>query len=245
MDLIILENQYSVIIPLHNEAECIGETLDELIAVLPNRIAVAVGLNACTDYTKDICRTRDVTVGETDDIGYGCGCLAAVEAIRKSNISPDAYIFYAGDGANRPEDLLALIKLYESDETIRFAMGLRRFRFSDWASEFGRALPNMILGVWCKLVGGQFFHDLGPLRIIECELFEEMALRELTWGWTIEAQIRAAQLGVDIATIPVEERQRTAGEQKVSGVSTWRSLKIGAAIAAAAWRTAKTKNAPS
>jgi len=242
-----LENQYSVIIPLHNEEECIGETLDELLPALPEGVSVAVGLNACTDETVRICRTREIILGETEDIGYGHGCLAAIEAITKSHVSPDpdAYIFYAGDGANRPEDLLKLIDLYESDNATRFAMGLRRFQLGEWASEFGRALPNLILGVWCKLVGGQFFHDLGPLRIIDRKLFEEMALRELTWGWTIEAQIRAAQLGVDIATIPVEERQRTAGEQKVSGVSPWRSLKIGGAIAAAAWRTAKTKNAPS
>lgn len=240
----LLESRYAVIIPLHEEAECIGLTLDELLPALPEEVEVAAGLNGCSDNTEAECRQRGIVVGKTDEIGYGHGCMAAIGELSKLGIFPEAYIFYAGDGANRPKDLLKLIEIYENDESVNFVMGLREFRLSDWAAEFGRALPNLMLGVWCRLMGGKFLHDLGPLRLIDREIFEKMALRELTWGWTIEAQIRAAQLGVEIETIPVEERSRVAGEQKVSGVSMRRSAKIGLKIAAAAWRTAKKKNAP-
>tara|TARA_R110000850_G_scaffold169388_28_gene294704 strand:+ start:1356 stop:2081 length:726 start_codon:yes stop_codon:yes gene_type:complete len=234
-----VRHSYTVIIPLHNEAECIGQTLDELLPLLPAQVSVAVGLNGCSDTTRNECAGRKVVIGETHLTGYGHGCLAAVEATSSNGLAPDAYLFYAGDGANRPEDLLRLIQVHESEGQPPFIMGLREFQLGSWFSEFGRALPNLILGALCRALGGQFSHDLGPLRLIRRDLFERLEMQELTWGWTIEAQLRAAQLGIRIQSIPVEERPRTGGTQKVSGVSLSRSLRIGAAIGAAAIRTAK------
>jgi hypothetical protein len=47
-------------------------------------------------------------------------------------------------------------------------------------------------------------------------LFEAIAPREMTFGWTIEAQVGAAMLGASICEVPAHERRRIAGEQKVS-----------------------------
>jgi hypothetical protein len=80
------------------------------------------------------------------------------------------------------------------------------------------------------------FCDIGPLRLIESGLLRRMALRELTWGWTIEAQVIACRLGANVRTISAAERPRLAGTQKVSAVSWRQSLKIGLHIAAAGWR---------
>ena len=46
----------------------------------------------------------------------------------------------------------------------------------------------------------------------------------MTFGWTIEAQIAAARLRSAICEIPVNERRRIAGQQKVSGVTWQRTL---------------------
>ncbi len=231
---------YAIIIPLHNEEECIGQTLEELIPRLPQGAVVSAGLNGCSDNTATICREHGVLVGETEATGYGKGCYAAIEALKASQIQPDAYLFYAGDGANQPDDLLRLIDIYE-EEGSPFVMGLRDFELGNWCSEFGRALPNLLLGTLCRVLGGQFFHDLGPLRLISKDLFEQMDLRELEWGWTIEAQLRAAHMDVAIRSTPVEERPRISGTQKISGVSPFRSLKVGMAIGAAAIRTVLRK----
>lgn len=219
-------------------------TLEELMRVVPAEVPIAVGMNACSDETGRIARAHSVLVGETANLGYGHGCLAAIEALEEAGIEVSSYLFLAGDGANRPEDALRLIQHFAESPTDRFLIGLREFDLASWLAGFGRALPNLLLGLWCRLLGGQFFHDLGPLRLIERELFEEISPQELTWGWTIEAQIRAGQLGVPIVSIPVVERERLAGEQKVSGVSLLRSLRIGAAIAAAGWRVARNERRP-
>ena len=233
-----MKNSHLIVIPARNEEACLGQTLTELLAVLPSHCRIAVGLNACNDGSRSICEGFPVFIGETGVPGYGHGCLAGIEAAAQNGYEPESYVFYAADGANRPQDALKLISEFDkSDGDCRFIMGLRKFSLKTWQQEFGRSLPNLILGTVCFFLGGEFFHDLAPLRLIEARLFREMELREKVWGWTIEAQLRAAQLGVKIQTVSVVERERTAGEQKVSGVSPLRSLKIGLKIAAAGFRT--------
>lgn len=228
---------YAIILPVQNEDAIIGATLDELQRHLPENCIIAVGLNACTDESRPVCAERGVIIGETGKSGYGWGCQAAIDIV-ESKCEPRAYLFCAGDGANDPRDLAKLIDAFEKGEN-NFVMGLRKFDLQNWFNEFGRALPNLILGLACASLGGQFFHDLGPLRLIERNLFRRMNLQEMVWGWTIEAQIRSAQLGERISTVRISERPRQGGEQKVSGVSLKRSTKIGWEILKAAWRTSR------
>jgi hypothetical protein len=97
-------------------------------------------------------------------------------------------------------------------------------------------LANVSLGGWCGLLGGRWFWDLAPLRLIDRTLFETLAPQEMTFGWTIETQVGAAMRGANICEIPARERARFAGEQKVSGVTWRRTFLIGCRILAAGWR---------
>ena len=232
-----MKNSYLIVIPARDEEECLPDTLADLAAELPENCRVAVGLNGCQDDSRGVCERFGVLIGETKETGYGHGCRVAIDAGKEAGQNPNAYLFYVADGANSPNDLLRLIAFYENTSNDGFIIGLRRFRLKGWIQEFGRALPNLILGTLCHTLGGQFFHDLGPMRLIERRLLERMQLRELVWGWTIEAQIRAAQLGVKIEKILVEEYPRRHGQQKVSGVSFCHSARVGWEIARAAWRT--------
>ncbi|MDF1813087.1 MAG: glycosyltransferase [Verrucomicrobiales bacterium] len=229
------ELRYAIIIPVQNEEEVLGATLDELQKFLPAHSKISVGLNACEDRSREICIAKGIVFGETSESGYGWGCMAAIKAV-EAEFPPTAYLFFAGDGANDPRDLPALIQAFELGEA-NFIIGIRRFDLKNWLDEFGRALPNLILGLVCRALGGQFFHDLGPLRLIERDLFQKMQLREMVWGWTIEAQLLAAKHGEKIDTREVIERPRLAGQQKVSGVSMARSARVGWEIGKAAIRT--------
>ena len=238
-----MDPDYAIIIPVQNEAACLGEVLAEIKQCLADkddsRFVIAVGLNACTDDSREIAEKAGVLAGETADSGYGYGCLAAIHAANDAFRTLKGYLFVAGDGANVPNDIIRLADTFESGsgDRMNFIMGIRQFELATWGSEFGRALPNLLLGIACAALGGQFFHDLGPLRLIERGLFEKIDPQEFTWGWTIEAQLMAARLGERITPITVTERPRIRGEQKVSGVSLIRSATIGWKIFLAAVRT--------
>ncbi len=229
--------EIALIIPACDEAACIGAVLDELLATIdPEKFVIAVGVNGSTDATAEIARTRPVLVAETDARGYGYGCQAAISLT--NNIIPGirAYLFCAGDGASAPGDLARLTQAYE--QGYEFVLGSRTRRWRNWRTMTLRHMvANALLGLWCGLLSGRPFSDLGPLRLIGRGLYERIAPREMTFGWTIEAQIRAAHLQAAICEIPVQERRRIAGEQKVSGVTWRRTLRIGCKILAAGYRT--------
>jgi len=208
--------------------------LDRLRAQGP-QFTVAVGLNGSTDRSDDIALKHGALVGEADQIGYGHGCMAAIRAVKQHAIEVDAYIFFSGDGANVPSDLDYLIRPYQQGADM--VIGTRTTCLSNWRRPWNRSLSNVILGGWVSLLAKKRYSDLGPYRIIDRELFERMQMEELTWGWTIEPQILAPALGAKVVEVPVKERDRVAGKQKISGVSVGRSLNIGLQIAKAGWRT--------
>ncbi len=228
--------QFAIIIPACDEEECIGRVVDELSAALePERFVIVVGVNGSSDRTAEVARGRRVLVAETGERGYGHGCQGAIDLVAATWPSVRAYIFVAGDGASDPRDLRKLVAAYE--QGYAFVLGARTGTLSNWRiMRLSHVVANFALALWCGLLAGRWFKDLAPLRLIDRELFEAIAPREKTFGWTIEPQVAAARLGATICEVPARERPRLAGKQKVSGVTWQRTFSIGCRILAAGWR---------
>ena len=228
--------RFAVIIPACDEEPCLGAVLDELHAALAGRsYLVAVGVNGSTDRTAEIARAHGALVAETAARGYGHGCQAAIDLIERAHPPVEGYVFFAADGANDPRDITALLAARENGADM--VLGCRtRYRENWRLMNLQYVVANRVFGALCGLLTGRFFADLGPLRFIGRELFHALRLREWTMGWTIEAQERAARLGAEIAEVPVRERARLAGQQKVSRVSVGRTFAIGMKIIAAGFR---------
>lgn len=230
------QGQIAIVIPACNEEPCLGQVLDELLGLIdPEKFVVAVGVNASSDRTAEIARARGVWVAETSKRGYGYGCQGAIELLTAVAPQVRAYIFFAGDGASDPRDLARLVEAYEQGHT--FVLGARTGLLRNWRTmHLSHVVANFAVALWCGLLAGRWFKDLAPLRLIDRHLFEAIAPREMTFGWTIEPQIAAARLGASVCEVPASERPRLAGRQKVSGV-TWRqTFAIGCRILAAGWR---------
>jgi hypothetical protein len=248
----------ALILPACHEEETIGPVLDELQATLDPAAwewIVAVGVNGSPvgeDLTAELARRHPLcpVVAETPARGYGFGCQAAIDRLEEIGLAPDAFIFFAADGANDPVDLPRLLAAYE-ERGSGFVLGCR----TAWRRKgvggnnlavmgWTHLLANRMLGAWCGLLTGRWFRDIGPLRLIERGLFHRLRLREWTFGWTIEAQVVAVRLGAAMTEIPVRERRRLAGQQKVSKVNWRRTLSIGWQIALAGWRARRRPPAP-
>ncbi len=228
--------RYALIIPACNEEESLPLVLEELRAVLPEGCyEVFVGVNGSSDGTARVAEQHGAKSRQISARGYGFGCLAAVALAEESGSLFAGYLFLAADGANDPRDIAALVAAHQAGAGL--VLGSRTLdplnrRFLPlhyrWANRF--------FGLFCGLLTGRFFSDLGPLRLIDRSVFRALALREGTYGWTIEAQVRAALLGVKIKEVSVKERGRVAGEQKVSHVSWRRTWNVGVQILAAGVR---------
>ena len=230
------QGQFALIIPACDEEACLGQVLDEIAAVLdPQKFIAVVGVNGSSDKTAELARARGALVGETRRRGYGYGCQSAIDLVGEILPSVRAYIFLAADGASDPRDVAKLVAAYEQGYT--FVLGARTGQVSNWRTmRVSHVIANFTVALWCGVLAGRWFQDLAPVRLIDRELFEAIAPREMTFGWTIEPQIAAARLGAPICEVPASERPRLAGEQKVSGVTWRRTFVIGCRILAAGWR---------
>jgi hypothetical protein len=82
-----------------------------------------------------------------------------------------------------------------------------------------------------RLLYGVRYTDMCAFRAIRRDLLLGLGLREMTYGWNIEMQMRAARAGLRIREVPVSYRRRTGGTSKVAG-SLSGSLRAAARIVA-------------
>jgi hypothetical protein len=61
------------------------------------------------------------------------------------------------------------------------------------------------------------YTDMCAFRAIRRDLLLRLGMQELTYGWNIEMQMRAARAGLRILELPVPYHCRTGGRSKVAG----------------------------
>ncbi len=216
----------ALIIPALNEEECIATTL----AGIPEGMFryVIVADNGSTDRTAEIATANGALVSFEPERGYGATCLKAI-ALLPADVEIVAFLQADGsEDASESPRLLDPIRRNEAD----LVLGSRPLG----NPEPGALLPHQAFGNWlaCTLIRLVYRHrytDLGPFRAIRRSSLETLMMRDRNYGWTIEMQIRALQLGLRVIEVPVSYGVRRAGVNKVSG--QWRSsLRAGWIIVA-------------
>jgi len=86
----------------------------------------------------------------------------------------------------------------------------------------GAFTPQQAFGNWLatglmRVLFGARYTDLGPFRVIRRKALERLRMQDTNFGWTIEMQIKAHRAGLRVLEIPVNYRNRIAGESKISG----------------------------
>lgn len=218
----VKDGRIAVLIPTLDEEESIGDVVRRIPCDLVSRVIVADG--GSRDATVQCARNAGADVIAAGP-GYGRACLAAALAAAGSEI----VVFMDGDGADDPQ---AIVKLVEPILT-----GARDFVIGSRAR--GKRAPGSI--AWHQLAAGRLagfairllydvrYSDMCALRAIRRDVLLDLGMREPTYGWNIEMQMRAAEAGLRILEIPVDYHCRTGGSSKVAG-SLLGSIKAGARI---------------
>ena len=98
-------------------------------------------------------------------------------------------------------------------------------------------LAGYAIGAALRLLYGVRYTDMGPFRAIRRDALIQLGMRETSYGWNLEMQMRAARAGLRIIELPVAHRRRAGGVSKVSGSlagtlkASWRILLTFARIA--------------
>jgi glycosyltransferase involved in cell wall biosynthesis len=202
----------SVVIPCLNEAEPIAGVVADVRA--QGADCVIVVDNGSTDETGIRAAAAGATVVREARRGYGRACAAGVAAAPPGT---EVVCFLDGDGSDVPTFLSAVVGPVAAGEA-DFVMGSRILG----QREIGSMTPQQIVAGWLagvlmSLTYGVTFTDMSPFRAIRIDRLRALGMQEMTYGWNLEMQMRAAAGGLRIMEVPVDHRCRRGGVSKVSG----------------------------
>jgi glycosyltransferase involved in cell wall biosynthesis len=205
-----------VIIPALNEEASIGRVIADIPGDLVSEVIVTD--NGSTDGTADIAAAAGAAVLREERRGYGYACMKGIEYARSKaeGERPDIVVFLDGDYSDYPGELPILVKpIIEDGYDIIIGSRTRGER------ERGALLPQALYGnalatTLIKWIYGVEFTDLGPFRAIRFDKLLLLGMADMTYGWTVEMQIKAAKHGLRCGEVPVSYRKRI-GESKVTG----------------------------
>ncbi len=206
-------SRVAVIIPALNEAASLRELLPLLIDQRPGQIIVAD--NGSTDETAAVANGAGATVVHEPRRGYGAACYAGMGCLPDR---ADVVAFIDADLSDDPNMLPAVVQpIIEGSADLVLGSrepGLREPGSMTLPQRFGNALAvRLIRWGW-----GHRYSDLGPLRAIRRSSLDAIAMQDRAYGWTVEMQIRALELGLRIASVPVPYRRRKDHTRsKISG----------------------------
>jgi glycosyltransferase involved in cell wall biosynthesis len=220
----------TVIIPTFNEAESIGAVVAELPRAVVDRVIVADG------GSRDGTPARAAKAGaEVIEVGrgYGRACLAGAQAAAPHDI----LVFMDGDGADDPAAIAAMVDAIHSGACDFVIASRARGKREPGSMAAHQLVAGHIAGRLTKLLYGVRYTDMCALRALSRDTLFDLGMREMTYGWNLEMQMRAARAGLRVLELPVDYRRRLGGESKVAG-SLRGSLQAGLRIMATFVRVA-------
>ncbi|MFZ0846999.1 MAG: glycosyltransferase family 2 protein [Pseudolabrys sp.] len=206
------ETWVSVVIPCLNEEEPIADVVREVRAQGVDEVIVVD--NGSTDRTAANAAEAGARVVSEPQRGYGRACAAGFKAVDPRNA---IVCFLDGDGSDVPSFLAAVVTPVAAGSA-DFVIGSRlRGHREPRSMTPQQVLAGRLAGLLLQIAYGIKYTDMSPFRAMRTDRLRALGMREQTYGWNLEMQMRVAAAGLRILEIPVDHRCRQGGVSKVSG----------------------------
>lgn len=204
----------AVVIPACNEADSIAKVLSDIPKGLAAEIVVVN--NNSVDNTAGITREMGTVVVDESQQGYGSACMKGVEYLKSQPRKPDIIVFLDADYSDYPQEMVALIEpIFE--QNFDLVLGSRSAdKMQKGAMPAQQILGNRLATFLIKTLYGVQFTDLGPFRAVKFDKLLSLDLKDRTYGYPIEMQLKAVRQHMRICEVPVSYRPRI-GKSKISG----------------------------
>ncbi|HET7023142.1 MAG TPA: glycosyltransferase family 2 protein [Xanthobacteraceae bacterium] len=214
----------AVIIPTLDEEQSIADVVRSLPRAIVSRVIVADG--GSRDATVARAQAAGAEVIDTGP-GYGRACLAATMAAEDADI----VLFMDGDGADDADSIGRLVEPIRAGRYDFVIASRARGNREPGSIAWHQLAAGRLAGWAMRLLYGVRYTDMCALRAIRRDALMQLGMRELTYGWNLEMQMRAARAGLRILEIPADYHRRRGGNSKVAG-SVIGTIRAGARIVA-------------
>ncbi len=203
----------AAIIPAFNEEGAIGPTVARLPRGLIAFVLVVDG--GSTDGTVAEARAAGAEVVVETRRGYGRACQSGVE--RAAALGAGIVLFLDGDGSDAGE-LAGRIIGPVRDGSADFVLAERGHAGREPGSMgLHQVLAGHLVGAAVGVLTGTRYRDMCAFRAIRLDVLQGLGMREMTYGWNLEMQMRAAQAKLRVLEVQMPYRRRIAGQSKVAG----------------------------
>jgi glycosyltransferase involved in cell wall biosynthesis len=196
----------SVIIPVYNEAESIGDLVSDIVSRYPNFDVIVID-DGSTDVTADEAQKAGARVYSHP---YNIGNGAAIKSgIRLAD--GDILVFLDGDGQHNPEDIEKLL-----EHVPKFDMVVGARSGGDQAS-FGRAFANKAYNLFASYVAKFTIMDLtSGFRAVKANIAKSFVyLLPNTYSYPATITLGVLRGGMSVKYISIKMRKRKTGKSNI------------------------------
>jgi glycosyltransferase involved in cell wall biosynthesis len=170
--------------------------------------------NGSKDRTAEVATAAGARVVKEPVPGYGRAFRAGLRSI---STACEIVVFLDGDGSDSPEMMDRLVAPIVEGRA-EFVIGSRtRGNREAGSMNFHQVFAGYMIGYFLRVLYGVRSTDMGPFRAIRRDTLDRLRLREETYGWPLEMQMRAARAHVPTIEVPVDYRRRAGGHSKIAG----------------------------
>jgi glycosyltransferase involved in cell wall biosynthesis len=235
----VKQPRIAAIIPVLDEEGAIGPVVTAIPRDWIDEVIVVDG--GSRDRTVAVASAAGARVLAENERGYGRACARGAAAAVEGGA--EILVFLDGDGSDQPGVIPSLVQPI-LDRKFDFVIGSRSRGVREKGSMGAhQALAGYVIGGAVGLVYGTRYTDMCAFRAIRADALARLGMREMTFGWNLEMQMRAARAGLRILELPVPYGRRLAGHSKVAGTLRG-SLKAGIRIFATIARVACERGSP-
>jgi len=200
---------FGVVIPSRGERPNLAEMLPRWLDTPAERIIVAD--TPTGDGTSELCR-MDLRVHylPVHERGYGAAVQAGLRALR----GEVAYaVVCDADHPDGPRQAEALLAPFSDKQVGLVSAARRRTPHLTPPQRVGNALACWLIALgW-----GRRFEDLGPFRALKLSRWPNGTLHDKGFGWNVEMNVRALELGMECVEVDLPASPRPHGEDRISG----------------------------